>query len=340
MTDDRTLYIGTDHALYRARPGGDGRWRAEGLALAGLGGVRGLMIDPAEPRRWWACTAEHGVLVTVDEGITWRERNDGLPPGGEGWCLARDPATGDLWYGAGPVAIFRSADGGQTWKACCDAGGHEPPPDAAPESRHAGRVRHIALGGGGLVLAAIEEGWLLRSEDGGATWAHVRDGIDRDCHAASLVPGPADGDPDTVIVTTGTGVYRSEDLGRSFAHSDDGLRHRSVAQVVVHPDRPDVLFTAAAESDPELSARRPEGAGGGFYRSDDGGRTWWRLTGGVPESLRPAPTCVAGDSGDPDSLYVGMTDGSVWFTHDGGESFAIAVEGIQGWVRHLLLARR
>ncbi|HEY7198723.1 MAG TPA: hypothetical protein VIC57_00850, partial [Candidatus Dormibacteraeota bacterium] len=149
MTDDRTLYIGTDHALYRARPGGDGRWRAEGLALAGLGGVRGLLIDPAEPRRWWACTAEHGVLVTVDEGITWRERNDGLPPGGEGWCLARDPATGDLWYGAGPVAIFRSADGGQTWKACCDAGGHEPAPDAAPESRPPGRVRHIALGAGG-----------------------------------------------------------------------------------------------------------------------------------------------------------------------------------------------
>jgi len=335
MIDDRTLYIGTDHALYRARPAGGGRWRAEGLALAGLGGVRGLLIDPDEPRRWWACTSEHGVLVTENDGIAWRERNEGLT-GGEGWCLARDPETGELWYGAGPVGIYRSADGGATWRACCaGAAGqdetHEPP---------AGRVRHITLGPDGLVLAAVEEGWLLRSEDGGATWTHVRDGIDRDCHAVHLVPGPTIDAHETVIVTTGTGVYRSEDLGRTFTHSDDGLRHRSATQVVAHPDRPETLFTAAADSDPELSARRPEGANGGFYRSDDGGHTWWRLTGGVPEALRPAPTSVAGDPRDPDAFYVGMTDGSVWFTHDGGESFTIAVEGIQGWVRHLLLARR
>ena len=336
MTDNRTLYVGTDHALYRARPDRDGRWRAEGLALAGLGGVRGLVIDPDEPRRWWACTAAHGVLATTDEGITWRERNHGLA-GTEGWWLARHPRSGELWYGAGPVAVFRSGDGGEHW-AACDGGeadrerrewevGHPQPPS---------HVSHITLSQDGLVLVAVDEGWLLRSEDDGATWANVRDGIDRDCHASSLVPG----EPDTVIVTTGTGVYRSEDRGRSFAHSDDGLRHHSVTQVVLHPARPDVLFTAAAEFDPERSAARAEGANGGFYRSDDGGRTWWRLTGGLPAPMRAAPTCVAGDSGNPDSCFVGTTDGSVWLTEDGGDSFEIAVEGIQGWVRHLLLVRR
>ena len=336
MTDQRTLYIGTDHALYRARPGSDGRWRAEGVALAGLGGVRGLLIDSDEPRRWWACTADHGVLATADAGITWRERNHGLPSA-QGWWLARHPRTGELWYGAGPVSLFRSADGGESWRSCegLDSPDERRPWDGLPGS-HVSRVRHIALSGDGLVLAAVEEGWLLRSEDDGATWSTARDGLDRDCHAASLVPGH----PETVIVTTGTGVYRSEDRGRSFVHSDDGIRHRSVTQVVLHPDRPDVLFTAAAECDPELSAQRPEGANGGFYRSDDGGHTWWRLTGGVPAALRPAPTCVSGDPDDPDSFYVGTTDGSVWLTEDGGESFWIAVEGIRGWVRHLLLLRR
>jgi hypothetical protein len=336
MTDHRTLYVGTDHALYRARPGSDGRWRAEGVALAGLGGVRSLVIDPDEPRRWWACTADHGVLATVDEGITWRERNQGLPAS-QGWWLARHPRTGELWYGAGPVSISRSVDCGETWHTC---GGVEAPAERRefddPRQPHVTHVRHIMLSGDGLVLAALEEGWLLRSDDDGATWGTVREGIDRDCHATSLVPG----EPGTVIASTGTGVYRSEDRGRSFAHSDDGLRHRSVTQVVLHPDRPQVLFTAAAECDPELSALRPEGANGGFYRSDDGGHTWWRLTGGLPEALRPAPTCAAGDPGDPDSFYVGTTDGSVWLTEDGGDSFAIAVEGIQGWVRHLLLVRR
>ncbi len=332
MTDHRTLYVGTDHALYRARPGLDGRWRAEGVALAELGGVRSLLIDPGAPRHWWACTANSGVLVTHDEGISWREANHGISRM-TGWCLARHPTTGELWYGAEPVSLFRSGDGGDTWTACesLDAPS-EPQTWAAPRPPYSNHVRHIALGRRGLVLVSIEEGWLLRSEDAGHTWVGVREGIDRDCHATGFLPGR----PDAVLASTGSGIFRSEDGGRSFSPSDDGLRHRSVTEFMVHRERPDVLFTAAAECDPWAAVQRPEGANGAFYRSDDCGRTWWRLLGG----LRSAPTCVAGDRGNRDSFYVGTTDGSVWLTEDGGESFRIIVEGISGRVRHLLLARR
>src|SRR5215472_5300944 len=286
VSDDRTLYVGTDHALYRARPGDDGRWRAEGVALAGLGGVRGLLIDPDQPRRWWACTAGHGVLRTVDDGITWRESNQGITRT-EGWSLACDTRTGELWYGAGPTAVFRSADGGETWTAC---EGIDALPDRGewddPLPPYASHVRGLALDGAGVVLAAVERGWLLRSGDGGATWTNVRDGIDRDCHSATFLPGQ----PDTVIVTTGRGIFRSADRGRTFALTVDGLLHPYVTQVVVHRDRPQVLFTAASEAEPAEWPRRPDGANAGFYRSDDGGRTWCRLSGGLPEVMRPAPT--------------------------------------------------
>jgi photosystem II stability/assembly factor-like uncharacterized protein len=336
MTDYRTLYVGTDHALYRARPAEDGRWRAEGVALAGLGGVRGLLIDPDEPRRWWACTAGSGVLVTRDDGVTWRESNQGIDRPA-GWCLARHPRSGELWYGAEPASLYRSEDGGETWSSCAAP---DEPAEAADLGLRAPRderhVRHVSLGPRGLVLAAVEENWLLRSEDGGATWARVREGLDRDCHGTALLRGATA----VVLASTGAGVYRSEDGGRTFALSSEGLRHRYATAAVVHPDRPGVAFVAASECGPTASAGRPEGAGGACYRSDDGGRTWRRLMGGLPELMRPAPTCVAGDSGDPDSFYVGTNDGSVWLSEDGGESFEIAVEGIQGWVRHLLLFRR
>jgi photosystem II stability/assembly factor-like uncharacterized protein len=327
MTDHRTLYVGTDHALYRARPGDDGRWRAEGLALAGLGGVRGLLVDPVEPRRWWACTAECGVLVTRDQGITWHECNLGIDRLA-GCCLARHPGSGELWYGAQPAALFRSADAGETWSACPNAATADEPPEQAQ------RVRQVSLGGR-LVLAAVEASGLLRSDDGGATWAAVNDGLDRDCHATTFLPGK----PKVVLASTATGVYRSQDGGRTFAPSSDGMRHRYVTSVVQHLDRPEVAYAAASECGPTASAGRPEGAGGACYRSDDGGRSWLRLSGGLPEVMRPALTCAAGDPGDPDSFYVGTNDGSVWLSEDGGESFRIAVEGIQGWVRHLLLVR-
>ena len=328
MTDERTLYVGTDHALYRARPGDDGRWRAEGLALAGLGGVRGLLVDRAEPRRWWACTADSGVLVTRDEGVTWRESNEGIDRLA-GWCLTRHPRSGDLWYGAEPAALFRSGDAGATWSACATVA--EPDQPAEPPAR----LRHVSLSGD-VVLAAVEAAGLLRSEDRGATWTAVRDGIQGACLATTLLPGK----PEVVLASSGTGVYRSEDSGCTFAPSSEGLQHRYVTCVVQHPDRPEVAFAATSECGPAASAGRPEGACAACYRSDDGGRTWRRLSGGLPDIMRPALTCAAGDPGAPDSFYVGTNDGSVWLTEDGGDSFGIAVEGIQGWVRHLLLVRR
>jgi photosystem II stability/assembly factor-like uncharacterized protein len=329
------LYVGTDHALYRARRGSDGRWRAEGVALAGLGGVRGLLIDPDEPRRWAACTSTCGVMVTADDGVTWREANDGITRR-EGWCLARHPRTGELWYGAGPASLFRSADGAGTWRACEAIDALPERGWDSPHPPYTSRVRHVAFGPDRLVLAAVEEGWLLRSDDGGATWANVRGGLDRDCHSVTFLPW----EPGVVIATTGRGIFRSQDGGLSFTLSAAGLRHRYVTPVVLHAERPEVLFAAASDVDPLTATQRPEGADAAFYRSDDGGQSWWRLTGGLPEPLRPAPTCVAGDPGHPDSFYVGTTEGSVWLSEDGGATFDIVVEGIQGWVRHLLLIRR
>jgi photosystem II stability/assembly factor-like uncharacterized protein len=335
-TADRALFMGTDHALYRARPGPDGRWRAEGIALAGLGGVRCLVIDDDDPKRWWACTAARGVLRTPDEGITWQDTNEGITRP-DGWWLARHAGTGDLWYGSGPVSVFRSDDDGDSWTPCEAI---ETLPDRVewdePQPPYVGHVRHISLGVSGLVLAAVERGWLLRSDDGGTTWTNVRDGIDQDCHSTMCPPGNLN----TVIATTGRGIFRSEDGGRSFTPSGAGLHHPYVTQLVVHPDRPEVLFTAASDGDPSAWARHPEGANAAFYRSDDCGHSWLRLTGGLPEVMRPAPICVAGDPGDPESFFVGMIDGTVWLSEDGGQSFEIAVEGIQGAVRHLLVTRR
>src|SRR5206468_11613664 len=74
--------------------------------------------------------------------------------------------------------------------------------------------------------------------------------------------------------------------------------------------------------------RRPEGADAGFYRSEDQGLTWSRLTGGLPDHITAAPRSTAGDPESPDVFIVGMTDGTVWITEDGGESFERALSGL------------
>ena len=103
-------------------------------------------------------------------------------------------------------------------------------------------------------------------------------------------------------------------------NSSEGLDCRYMAQLIVHPARPKLLFTAAAAVPPPFW-RRPEGACSAFYRSENQGDSWERLSGGLPEHFKAAPRAVAGDAEDPNGFFVGMTDGTVWLSENGGESF-------------------
>ena len=65
-----------------------------------------------------------------------------------------------------------------------------------------------------------------------------------------------------------------------------------------------------------------------MFRSENGGRSWEQLTGGLPEHLRPAPRATAGDPEDPNAFLVGLTDGTIWESDDGGDSFRCVAEGL------------
>ncbi|MDE0334659.1 MAG: hypothetical protein OXI64_06840, partial [Defluviicoccus sp.] len=71
-----------------------------------------------------------------------------------------------------------------------------------------------------------------------------------------------------------------------------------------------------------------EGAGAGFYRSADSGLSWTRLTGGLPARIGPAPRSIAVDPGSPETVFVGLNDGEIWATRDGGEAFSRIAEGL------------
>ena len=62
--------------------------------------------------------------------------------------------------------------------------------------------------------------------------------------------------------------------------------------------------------------------------SDNQGHDWYRISAGLPELLKPAPRATAGDPDDADTYFVGMTDGSVWMSDDGGETFRQILTGV------------
>ena len=319
-----SLLLATGNGVFLAEPDGDPGYRIRPAGLEGRGMVRWILADPSDSRTAWAATERSGVWRTDDRGATWSEKNEGLVYK-HALSLARHSGTGDLYVGTEPACIFRSRDGGDSWEELESLRRLATRRDwTFPGPPYVAHVRGIGLSPSDpdTIFGAVEEGWLVRSTDGGESWVNVKEGTEFDSHTVTVLP-----DGGTVMSASGHGLYRSTDGGGTFAQSDAGIAHPYLIGVAVHPDRPHVLFTAGSEVPPPRW-RRPEGAGAGFYRSDDAGESWIRLTGGLPERIRPAPRAIAASPGLPATLYVGLNDGAIWASGDGGENFSRIVSGL------------
>ena len=110
-----------------------------------------LAIDPADPERWVAASAE-GLATSADGGASWRPR---------------EPVPGALLGWAEPDGLYRvdqggmswvSRDGGETWEQRGDAGGSPSTLDVGPD---------------GTVYLALAGAVVKRSTDGARTWKEV-----------------------------------------------------------------------------------------------------------------------------------------------------------------------
>lgn len=324
MNAQRTLYISTERGLMCGRLNGTLE-DLQPLGLANHGRVWSVVVDHRNPRRLYAGTNRGGVFRSEDRGETWREMNNGLYYK-EVSSLAQHPVTGELYVGTRPASIFKSTDYGESWSNFDGLHALEGTKDWTwPHPPYYPHVKGIGLARGNpnLILGAIEEGWLVRSTDGGASWANLTDGPEFNSHTISAMPD----NENVLISTSGKGVYRSEDGGDHFAPANTGLHSRYLAQLAFHPDEPRLLFTAGAEVPPP-QWRRPEGCRSQFYRSEDQGRSWQALKGGLPNDMPAAPRVVAGDTAAPGWVMVGMQDGALWLSRDHGELFAKVATGL------------
>lgn len=321
---DMQLYISTEDGVFAGTLNGDAR-DVKPIGLKGLGRVWQIEVDRTNPDRLYAATNMGGFYRSDDGGKTWTEKNRGILYK-QAWSIAQHPSSGELFVGTEPTSVFKSSDGGETWTDCPGVRGLPESIDwTFPGPPHVAHIKGLGLSPHDpqCIYGAVEEGWLIRSTDGGKTWKTIKSGTEFDAHTVVMMGD----DKNIVLSTSGTGVYRSEDGGETFVAANEGLTRRYVSQIVYHPDRPNELFTAASEVPPSRWGR-PEGANAKFFRSDDKGRTWKELSGGLPDHIKPAPRSTSGDPSSPGTFLVGMLDGSVWMTRDAGESFKQIITGL------------
>ena len=207
--------------------------------------------------------------------------------GGGGYLLNTliSPSNPKRMYAHGDMdGLFRSDDAGNTWRMIHGGmlikGGHY---EFAGFTVNPNNPDEIAVASGSQ--EAPDQGGIFLSDDGGKTWAKTLDahfmGNGEFRWAGSRIGGSCGKNRLVVTATEGTGVWRSENGGRTW--QDCGLK--DVFFTDVHFDRTDPnriwLCAQPVQTDHKLA--------GGEYRSENGGKTWAKLAGESPFEIAQDP---------------------------------------------------
>ncbi|MGH2688516.1 MAG: WD40/YVTN/BNR-like repeat-containing protein, partial [Actinomycetota bacterium] len=171
----RSLSVGPDGVVYaNVHVGGILRSADEGRSWEPTididADVHQVLADPSEPGRVFAAAAV-GLAVTDDGGASWRYETDGLDA-----SYARAVAIAD---GLVLVSVSRGPGGQRSALYRCPLGGgpFERCTDGLPEW-FASNVDTACLAAEGpVVVFGTDEGSVFLSEDGGATWRVLADGL-------------------------------------------------------------------------------------------------------------------------------------------------------------------
>jgi photosystem II stability/assembly factor-like uncharacterized protein len=326
------IFLATNgNGITRAACAESGEWDVQFL-LDGQD-VRCLAANPQNANRLYAGTQGNGVLRSDDAGKTWQScgmagkiiKSLAVSP--------HDPET--IFAGTKPAAMYISKDGGGSWQ---ELEGFRRIPwrgwwFSPAEKPFQAYVNAIAISPTDpkVVLAGIEFGAVVRSEDGGRTWSGHRQGALRDCH--SLKFHATDGKRAYEAGGTGGGASTSSDGGVNWRRMKQGLARNYGVACAADPAQPEVWYVSVAPSPFKAYGENVEAY---LYRASGGGD--WQPIGWEPHPMKHMPAALVTDPGAPGHLYAGLTDGDVWHTADYGDTWHRLPFNLKGiWYSLLLL---
>lgn len=184
-------------------------------------------------------------------------------------ALAADPNNRDVFYlgmdgDAEPAknlpggGIFRSSDGGKSWKRCAtQPGGLRLYYGLVVDPSDSKRLFFSACKSGGGV-------W--RSEDEGATWQHVFTAEDWSFNVEVT--------PSGTVLAGGKNLHRSTDHGKTWTQITSFTTGQTIVGIAFDPADEKRIWIARTTWDSSSQ--------GGIYATSDGGATWSEITGDIP----------------------------------------------------------
>ncbi len=359
MSQVRVLVGTRKGAFILTSDGKRDKWAVSGPHFAGWE-IYHLKGSPADPNRLYTSQTSgwFGQLIqrSDDGGANWapvgnkfvydgvpgtHQWYDGTPHPWEFkrvWHLEPSLTNPDTVYaGVEDAALFRSTDAGQTWHELSGLREHGTGPSWQPGA--GGLCLHTILldpTRPGRMFIAISAAGAFRSEDEGATWRPINQGL-----RSEYIPDPKaevghcvhriaqhKSKPETLFMQKHWDVMRSDDAGDSWHEISGNLPTDFGFVIDVHAHQPETIYVVPIKSDQE---HYPMEGKLRVYRSRSGGNEWEALTNGLPQSdcyvnvLRDA---MAVDSLDSCGIYFGTTGGQVYASPDAGDHWTAIVRDL------------
>jgi photosystem II stability/assembly factor-like uncharacterized protein len=247
-------------------------WRCIGPASMG-GRIVAFSVFDADPNTYWIATASGGLLKTSNNGVTFEHQFDREATVSIGDVCVAPSDRNIVWVGTGENnprnsvsygdGVYKSTDGGKTWKNM-----------GLKKSFQIGRIvvhpkdpNTVYVGALGRLYGPNEERGLYKTTDGGLTWNKVLY-IDDRTGVIEMKMNPKD--PETLLVAT---WERQRDGFDSHAGAIAAQRGGAGRGNVNPP---------LADGYDAYDPIKKWGPGGGIFKTTDGGKTFKKLTQGLP----------------------------------------------------------
>lgn len=204
------------------------------------------------------------------------------------FAVARSPGAPDaLYVGSASGGLWKTTDWGTTWHPVFDGvDGMMSIGDVAVAPSNPNTV----WVGTGEANSRQSSSWgdgVYKSVDAGRSWKHV--GLKETRHVGRIVIHPQN--PDIVYVAgmghlwgsnPERGVFRTLDGGATWEKVLFVDEHTGAVDLVMDPQDPQTLIAATYQRQRKAWGFNGGGPGSGLWRTNDGGRTWAKLTKGLP----------------------------------------------------------